>query len=377
MKSTVGEYLVFKNGSTSPDRSSDGIYPVYGSNGVIGRANSCNVSEPCVVIGRVGSYCGSLYFNRDKCHVTDNAIIALPKQESNIRYWYYALSFLNLHNLRHGSGQPLLNQTILKQIAFNPAPVNEQRGIAATLGILDDKIESNIISAELSESLADSLAEKILSNFAVQTQKLGDIASFNRCTVKPGSTESIRYVDISSVAPRVIKSVQNLTWAEAPSHARRGVSDGDVIFSTVRPERRAFILIVKPHPHMVVSTGFAVITPKVPIESSMLSYIVGTKTFAEYLEGATTGSAYPAVSVSAMGNYEVVIPEDEHILADYEAQTMQLRVNAHQKLEENRTLASLRDALLPELMSGRIRVSEAREAVQDATGSEVSGDTDV
>lgn len=111
----LGDLMEFKNGKSSPLRSANGIYKVYGANGAIGQADKFNADERTVVIGRVGSFCGSIHLSMEKCWVTDNAIIGTVKQ-SYFGYTLNLLRTLQLNNLRVGSGQPLLNQGILSSI---------------------------------------------------------------------------------------------------------------------------------------------------------------------------------------------------------------------------------------------------------------------
>jgi type I restriction enzyme S subunit len=113
---TLGEIVDFKNGKTSPERTEEGDYPVYGANGIIGYSSTNNAERNVTVIGRVGSYCGSTYFSQMKSWVTDNAIIATPKIESGT-FIFVRLRSLNLNSYRAGSGQPLINQSILSGIA--------------------------------------------------------------------------------------------------------------------------------------------------------------------------------------------------------------------------------------------------------------------
>ena len=109
----LGDYLIFKNGSTSPERSPELPFPVFGSNGIIGNAASANVEIASVIIGRVGTYCGSVFYSPTPAHVTDNAMYATPIKSGQTQYWYYVLKNLNLHRLSHGSGQPLLNLSLI------------------------------------------------------------------------------------------------------------------------------------------------------------------------------------------------------------------------------------------------------------------------
>ena len=135
------EIAIFRNGKSSPPRSSSNKFPVYGSNGIIGYSDNFNSDENTIIIGRVGSYCGSVYFSNKKCWVTDNAIIGRVKDSNNPNFLYYLLKKLKLNLYRGGSGQPLLNQSILYSLKVIVPPINEQTIIAKILSGLDSKIE--------------------------------------------------------------------------------------------------------------------------------------------------------------------------------------------------------------------------------------------
>ncbi len=85
-ETNLGRLLSFANGRSSPDRAEGLPYPVYGSNGVIGYANEANADGGSIIIGRVGSYCGSLYLSKQKCWVTDNAIRATALDDNDPRF---------------------------------------------------------------------------------------------------------------------------------------------------------------------------------------------------------------------------------------------------------------------------------------------------
>ena len=108
----LGHIAIFKNGKSSPDRIESGKYSVYGSNGIIGYSDSINSKESTIIIGRVGSYCGSTYYSLEKCWVTDNAIIGKGLNENDTKFIYYLLLNLKLNKHKTGSGQTLLNQSI-------------------------------------------------------------------------------------------------------------------------------------------------------------------------------------------------------------------------------------------------------------------------
>ncbi|KGQ35051.1 restriction endonuclease subunit S [Gallibacterium genomosp. 1] len=175
---TLEHFLKFKNGKSSPARIEDGLYPVFGSNGIIGYSNQYNTSSNTIIIGRVGSYCGSIYFSKQKCWVTDNAIIVNAKSLDDDKFWYYFLKNLNLNNLKVGSGQPLLNQLILKSI---PVPlelnVETRKNISNTISIFDQKIELNTQTNQTLEQIAQAIFKHWFIDFAPVHAKANALAS--------------------------------------------------------------------------------------------------------------------------------------------------------------------------------------------------------
>ena len=154
------EVLSFANGRTSPEREEAAPVPVFGSNGLIGQAREFNSPPNTIVIGRVGSYCGSVHFSREACWVTDNAIRATAKGENDPNFLYYLLKQLNLNNWRSGSGQPLINQTTLNAIETQIPYPREQRAISGIVGALDDRItllrETNATLEAIAQALFKS-----------------------------------------------------------------------------------------------------------------------------------------------------------------------------------------------------------------------------
>lgn len=111
----LGEIASFSNGKSPPERNENSKIPIFGSNGVIGNTTIAN-NQKTVIIGRVGSYCGSLYYFLDQCWVTDNAMTGRLKKHKSHAYLYLFLASIKLNKLSGGSGQPLLNQSILSSI---------------------------------------------------------------------------------------------------------------------------------------------------------------------------------------------------------------------------------------------------------------------
>jgi type I restriction enzyme S subunit len=84
-KKPLDEMLSFYNGKAIKP-GGIGVFPVYGSNGIIGGDDEYKYCEG-IVIGRVGAYCGSVQYCPGKFWASDNTIVAKPKTNNqDIRY---------------------------------------------------------------------------------------------------------------------------------------------------------------------------------------------------------------------------------------------------------------------------------------------------
>ena len=162
--SNLGQHLKFSNGKTSPNRTDTGFYPVYGANGIIGYSFEYNSDENTIIIGRVGPYCGSVHFSDKKCWVTDNAISARSMNLKESIFWFYYLKFLNLNSMRVGSGQPLLNQTILKSISLPDLNINKIK-VGEILLSFDQKIDLNTQINQTLEQITQALFKNWFVDF--------------------------------------------------------------------------------------------------------------------------------------------------------------------------------------------------------------------
>lgn len=262
------------------------------------------------------------------------------------------------------SAQPNASATTLANAPLRiPAKKSAQQAIAALLGALDDKITLNERIAATVDELAAVVFEASMADDSEEVQ-LGEVATVNRTSVKAVKEGSLRYVDISSVGVGSYEWPQQIQWLEAPGRARRKAAAGDTIWSTVRPNRRSHALVLDDDPDLVFSTGLAVLSP-VSIGPATLYEATKVPEFQAYLESVAEGSAYPAVRAEQFNNAVLSIPVADK-RAWFEDAAMSLRIRAHHASVETRALAKLRDSLLPQLMSGRIRVKDAEKLVEDA-----------
>jgi type I restriction enzyme S subunit len=260
--------------------------------------------------------------------------------------------------------QATLNLRDVRQIPIVIPPHNERNAITAAIGALDDKITANERIAVSVDSLVEALFTNLVNNkHECREATLADIAKVNAQSTKKLDEGKLRYLDIASVGIGNYEWPELTDWSDAPSRARRLVSPGDTVWSTVRPNRRSHALIMDSDLDLVVSTGLAVLTPYNSGPAFLYESTRSTK-FQAYLENVAEGSAYPAVTASKFLEAPVTILSEED-MKSFEKTAMALRKSAHQATIESRTLAELRDTLLPQLMSGKLRVKDAEKIVED------------
>ena len=136
----LGEIVVFGNGKERP--KAKGYVPVYGGNGILDYTSEYNYDGETVIIGRVGAYCGSVYYADCPIWVSDNALAVKTKNNNSPKFLYYFLRNLKLNDYAEGSSHPLVTQRLLNSIDIRfPNDVKEQKTIASILSSLDDKID--------------------------------------------------------------------------------------------------------------------------------------------------------------------------------------------------------------------------------------------
>ena len=134
-ETTLKYVITLKSGCPINVRSCiQGHYPIYGGNGITGYTVDYNIKEPTIVIGRVGFYCGSVYFVKEKAWVSDNAFTTtIHKDISYKKYLYYLLQFLNLRKYSNSTAQPVISGKTIYPIHVIIPPINEQHRIVAKI----------------------------------------------------------------------------------------------------------------------------------------------------------------------------------------------------------------------------------------------------
>ena len=279
-------------------------------------------------------------------------------------------------------------------------PLTDQRAIAALLNSLDDRIALLRETNATLEAIAQALFKSWFVDFDPVRAKSQGLApaGMDEATAAlfPGSFEEaalgsvpkgwqggalhdladlnsqswsgrhhperIRYLDLANVKDNEVAAVAEFAFDEAPSRARRVLRTGDTIVGTVRPGNRSFAFIHEPVPGLTASTGFAVLSPRV-VDNTAFVYLAATQDASiEHLSHVADGGAYPAVRPDVVSSLACVLPSAE-ILGAFNAVACPLLVKVSANQQQAQTLATLRDTLLPRLISGQLRLPEAEALI--------------
>lgn len=130
----------FKSGITitSKDIHEDGLYPVYGGNGLRGYANTFTHDGNYILIGRQGALCGNVNYVDGKNYISEHAIAVQTNE--NMQWLKYKLENWNLNRFSESSAQPGLSVEKLVRYKLSVPTLKEQNKIADILSLWDTAI---------------------------------------------------------------------------------------------------------------------------------------------------------------------------------------------------------------------------------------------
>ncbi|MCP9448368.1 MAG: restriction endonuclease subunit S [Nitrospira sp.] len=328
---------------------------------------------------------------------------ALPNLRNlDKNFAYYLLLHERPKLIAQGNGSVFTNlkTEILKNHLVLLPPMSEQRAIAHILGTLDDKIELNRRMSKTLEEMARALFKSWFIDFdpvrakmegrwrrgesrpglpahlydlfprpalvdselgeipeGWEVGKLGDVAELNpEVWTRHTRPPEIKYVDLSNTKWGRIEVVMTYEASHAPSRAQRVLRPGDTIVGTVRPGNGSYALISEKE--LTGSTGFAVLRPSGKRYQEFVYLAATAGDNIDALAHLADGAAYPAVRPEVVAATPIVRPDDQ-VLGWFSEVAGTFMAKIAQNDRESSTLAALRDALLPKLISGALRLPAA------------------
>ena len=357
----LGEVISFGNGKERPKEKGD--IPVYGGNGILDYTNKYNYEGETIVLGRVGAYCGSVYYSNTPIWVSDNALVAKPKEGHNTKFFYYYLTHIKLNDYAEGSSHPLITQTLLNSIDIR-IPINEieQCKIASILTSMDDKID--LLRRE--NATLEAMAETLFRQWFVEEAK-------EEWEEKP--LKEVVDIAIGRTPPR-----KESKWFSTNPNDIKWLSIKDMggdsvfLFNTseylTKEAVEVFSIPIIPKSTVVLSFKMTVgrvgITTEDMLSNEAIAHLKfkdDTPFSKEYLylflrnyrydTLGTTSSIVTAINSAMIKNLKIAVP-DADIMERFKNQAQPIFDKIYSNQEQINTLVQTRDGLLPRLMSNEI-----------------------
>ncbi len=162
--SRVGNFFSFSSGDslTNENIRNEGMYLVYGANGIRGYYSKYNLDKKRILLGRVGALAGNVHIVDGKVWVTEHALIASNKLDLVEEYYGYVFESMNLIQYSKSSAQPVISGDTLQKLRFPVPKLPEQQAIANYLDKTCSKIDEIIIEEKASIDEYKELKQSII-----------------------------------------------------------------------------------------------------------------------------------------------------------------------------------------------------------------------
>ena len=403
VETNLGDVIDLKRGYDLPKRNrTPGPVPLVSSSGVSDYHSEAKVKGPGVVTGRYGTL-GQVFFVLQDFWPLNTTLYVRDFKGNDPRFISYFLTGIDYLAYSDKAAVPGLNRNHVHQAEIRfPTDINEQRAIAHILGTLDDKIELNRRMSETLEAMARALFRSWFVDFdpvrakmegrdpglpkhiadlfpdrlvdselgkipeGWELKAIGDLADVvgggTPSTKEPnywdGSHHWATPKDLSALAfPVLLDTERRVTDA-----GLQKISSGLLPIGTVLLSSRAPIgyLAIAEIP-VAINQGFIAMRPKASVSNLFL--LLWARETHEVILSNANGSTFLEISKKNFRPIPVVTPPTS-IMAAFDRIARPLYCRLVSSERESRNLAALRDALLPRLISGELRVKDTEQFIE-------------
>ena len=383
---TIGQQVTLQRGiDITKAQQRPGAVPVVSSGGISSYHDTAYAKGPGVVLGRKGTV-GTVFYVAEDYWPHDTSLWVRDFHGNHPRFVYYFFKSIAtvLASLDVGTSNPALNRNHVHPIVVQWPKVEEQHAIARILGSLDDKIALN---RRMNRTL-EELAATIFKAWFVDFDPVVARAEGRRPFGMDAETAALFPVafEESEVGPvgwrmGTIGEVFDLTMGQSPpgtTYNETGLGlpfyQGRTDFGFRFPTRRVYCTA----PTRFAEPGDTLVSVRAPVGDvnmalehcavgrgiAAVRHKGGSRSFTYYTMRSLSekfevfegeGTLFGSISSGGFRNIKVIIP-DPRAIAAYERLAYSLDQSIENNERESVTLAALRDALLPKLMAGEIRV---------------------
>ena len=364
----LGDVLCIKYGKDHKLLASGSI-PIYGSGGIMRYADRSIYEGPSILIPRKGSLNNIMYSDKPFWTVDTMFWTTINEKIANPKYLYYLLSKKDFASLNVGSAVPSLTVPVIENIHITLPTKSVQDKVVSLLSSLDDKIELNRRINDNLEQQAQALFKSWFVDFEPWGGKMPN-------DWKEGNAEDFFEINIGKTPPRKEKE-----WFSTSSNDTIWVSISDMgesgLFISSSSERltkeaiKRFNIIMVPKNTILLSFKLtvgrtAIAQTELTTNEAIARFILPDVKYREYLylllsnynysRLGSTSSIATAVNSKIIKGMQIVMPTKD-VIERFNEKTKALFNQISNNQRESARLASIRDTLLPKLMSGELKIS--------------------
>ncbi|WP_168796490.1 restriction endonuclease subunit S [Arthrobacter echini] len=348
---------------TRKTQASGGV-PVVSSGGIASFHDTAAAAGPGVVIGRKGTL-GKVFYLPGHYWPHDTTLWIQDFKGNLPRFVYYFMKQFDTSWLDAGSANPTLNRNHLHPLRVSWPTIHVQQAIAEVLGAFDDKIAANTKLATTADDLAGVIYDHAVAGFSTRAMSevlnpiLGGTPSRTQADFWVGDQYWASAKDITSANFGVITgTIEQISLSATTKTKAKPLPAGSVIL-TARGTVGAVARLAVPASFNQSCYGFIPDT----IPSGMLYLAIKRAT--QRAKAIAHGSVFDTITMKTFDHLSIPDLRSE-MAASIEEKISPLLDCVSEAVVENQRLAATRDALLPQLMSGKLRVKDAEKALEDA-----------
>ncbi|MPY24521.1 restriction endonuclease subunit S [Shewanella sp. YLB-07] len=398
----LGNLITLQRGHDLPSQDrTEGSVPIMGSSGLTGWHNQVKMSGPGVVVGRSGNSMGVVSYSESDFWPLNTCLYVTDFKGNDVRYIYYLLQQVNFDQFNSGSAQKSLNRNAVYPFeVYATEEKEEQRAIAKLLSEFEKKITLNNQINQTLEQMAQTLFKSWFVDFDPVRQNMCNKEQVKMNGEQPkGMNAPFLSKEVASLFPeKLVESelglipdgwkvgtlsdvaeycsarttidtvtLENYISTENMLADKKGVTaasklpiaktisaykTGDILVSNIRPYFKKIWLAEGDGGRSNDVLGFESCTPNT--DSYLMNFLYQDMFF-EYMMRTSKGAKMPRGDKTAIMNWDMAVPPVE-LRQAFSAIVDPFYDLIPQNHAKNKTLKSLRDTLLPKLLSGEVEL---------------------
>lgn len=354
-----GELITLEYGKPVKDKeSTDGKVPVYGTNGQIGTSHlPAQCKHPSFILGRKGAYRG-VHYSDCPFSVIDTAFYAEPLTDRiDLKWAYYKFLTYDINGMDSGSAIPSTDRYQIYSIEVEVPPLEKQRKIVAVLDCIDRKININQKVNDNLEQQAAALFSSLYNRSNTEVRYTDLIQILGGGTPKTGETAywngNIAFFTPKDVGTPYTFITEKTITEEGLSHCNSRLYPVNTVFVTARGTVGKVGLSGIP---MAMNQSCYALVGK---ETHQLLVYFYTLKAVDRLKHKASGAVFDAITTRDFDSEQIMKLSDDDAKAFLCVAEPMFQEMLNNSIE-NLRLSTLRDFLLPKLMSGEIDVSSVQ-----------------